>query len=315
MTAQPTVYLNGEFLPLDQAKVSVLDRGFIFGDGVYEVIPVYGGQLFRLNQHLQRLDHSLAGIRLDNPLAYDQWNSILEELVERNTTEVAPGILPPATLVEPFAIALPCTSEYGDQSVYLQVTRGVAKRDHAFPKGVKPTVFAMSNPLTPLPASLATEGVAAITLDDIRWRYCNIKAITLLPNILLRQQALDANAAEAILISDGEVTEGAASNLFIVKDNLLITPPKGPRLLPGITRDLILELAELHGIAYREGAIRENELREADEVWLTSSTKEILPVTRLDGKTVSGGKPGPMWARVISLYQDYQRALRDVNRA
>lgn len=292
MTAQPTVYLNGEFLPLDQAKVSVLDRGFIFGDGVYEVIPVYGGQLFRLNQHLQRLDHSLAGIRLDNPLAYDQWNSILEELVERNATEV-----------------------YGDQSVYLQVTRGVAKRDHAFPKGVAPTVFAMSNPLAPLPVSLAAEGIAAITLDDIRWRYCNIKAITLLPNILLRQQALDANAAEAILISNGEVTEGAASNLFIVKDNILITPPKGPRLLPGITRDLILELAETHGIACREGAIRENELREADEMWLTSSTKEILPVTRLDGKAVSGGKPGPMWARVIALYQDYKRALRNVDRA
>ena len=292
MTAQPTVYLNGEFLPLDQAKVSVLDRGFIFGDGVYEVIPVYGGQLFRLDEHLQRLDHSLAGIRLDNPLAYDQWNSILEELVERNTIE-----------------------DNGDQSVYLQVTRGVAKRDHAFPKGVAPTVFAMSNPLAPLPASLASEGVAAITLDDIRWRYCNIKAITLLPNILLRQQALDANAAEAILISNGEVTEGAASNLFIVKDNILITPPKGPRLLPGITRDLILELAETHGIACREGAIRENELREADEVWLTSSTKEILPVTRLDGKAVSGGKPGPMWARVIPLYQDYKRALRDVDRA
>ncbi|MCL5801114.1 MAG: aminotransferase class IV, partial [Gammaproteobacteria bacterium] len=184
-----------------------------------------------------------------------------------------------------------------------------------FPKGVAPTVFAMSNPLAPLPVSLAAEGIAAITLDDIRWRYCNIKAITLLPNILLRQQALDANAAEAILISNGEVTEGAASNLFIVKDNILITPPKGPRLLPGITRDLILELAETHGIACREGAIRENELREADEMWLTSSTKEILPVTRLDGKAVSGGKPGPMWARVIALYQDYKRALRNVDRA
>ncbi|MEO6696941.1 MAG: D-amino acid aminotransferase [Gammaproteobacteria bacterium] len=292
MTAQPTVYLNGEFLPLDQAKVSVLDRGFIFGDGVYEVIPVYGGQLFRLNQHLQRLDQSLGGIRLANPLAYDQWASILEELVERNATE-----------------------QSGDQSVYLQVTRGVAKRDHAFPKGVTPTVFAMSNPLAPLPASLAAEGIAAITLDDIRWRYCNIKAITLLPNILLRQQALDADAAEAILISNGEVTEGAASNLFIIKDNILITPPKGPRLLPGITRDLILELAELHGIACHESVILENELRVEDEVWLTSSTKEILPVTRLDGKAVSGGKPGPVWTRVIALYQDYKRALRDVDRA
>ncbi len=292
MTAQPTVYLNGEFLPLDQAKVSVLDRGFIFGDGVYEVIPVYGGQLFRLSEHLQRLDQSLAGIRLGNPLAYDLWNSILEELVERNAVD-----------------------ESGDQSLYLQVTRGVAKRDHVFPKGVTPTVFAMSNPLAPLPATLAAEGVTAITLDDIRWRYCNIKAITLLPNILLRQQALDAGAVEAILISDGEVTEGAASNLFIVKDNILITPPKGPRLLPGITRDLILELAETHGIACREGAIRDNELRAADEVWLTSSTKEILPVTHLDGKPVSGGKPGPMWVRVISLYQDYKRVLRSVDRA
>ncbi len=292
MTAQPTVYLNGEFLPLDQAKVSVLDRGFIFGDGVYEVIPVYGGQLFRLEQHLQRLDQSLAGIRLANPLSHDRWSSILEELVERNATE-----------------------RNDDQAIYLQVTRGVAKRDFGFPKDVTPTVFAMSNPMSPVPASVREDGVAAITLEDIRWKYCHIKAITLLASNLLRQQALDAGAAEAILISDGEVTEGAASNLFIVKDNIIITPPKGPRLLPGITRDVILELAETHGIAYREGAIREHELHAADEVWLTSSTKEILPVTRLDGKAVSGGKPGPMWARVIALYQDYKRALRDVDRA
>ena len=292
MTRQPSVYLNGEFLPLDQAKVSVLDRGFIFGDGVYEVIPVYGDQLFRLEQHLQRLDQSLAGIRLANPLSHDRWSSILEELVERNATE-----------------------SNDDQAIYLQVTRGVAKRDFGLPKDVTPTVFVMSNPMSPVGASVREDGVAAITLEDIRWKYCHIKAITLLASNLLRQQALDAGAVEAILIGDGEVTEGAASNLFIVKDDIIITPPKGPRLLPGITRDVILELAETHGIACREDIISENELHAADEVWLTSSTKEILPVTRLDGKAVSGGKPGPMWARVIALYQDYKQAFRNVDRA
>lgn len=279
-----TVYLNGVFLPIDQACVPVLDRGFLFGDGVYEVIPVYGGNLFRLEQHLQRLDHSLAGVRIGNPLSRTLWRDTLDELVERNGG--------------------------GDQSIYFQVTRGAApKRDHAFPANVLPTVFMMSTPLAPLPADLAQNGIAAITLADIRWQMCDIKAITLLPNVLLRQEALDKGAAEAILLRDGLAVEGAASNLFIVKDGAIITPPKGPQLLPGITRDLILELAAAHQVSHREAVITEAELRAADEIWLTSSTREILPVTRLDGQAVSGGKPGPVWTRMIGLYQDYKRTL------
>ena len=279
-----TVYLNGVFLPIDQACVPVLDRGFLFGDGVYEVIPVYGGNLFRLEQHLQRLDHSLAGVRIGNPMSRTLWRDTLDELVERNGG--------------------------GDQSIYFQVTRGAApKRDHAFPANVLPTVFMMSTPLAPLPADLAQNGIAAITLPDIRWQMCDIKAITLLPNVLLRQEALDKGAAEAILLRDGLAVEGAASNLFIVKDGAIITPPKGPQLLPGITRDLILELAAAHQVSHREAVITEAELRAADEIWLTSSTREILPVTRLDGQAVSGGKPGPVWARMIGLYQDYKRTL------
>jgi D-alanine transaminase len=279
-----TVYLNGVFLPIEQACVPVLDRGFLFGDGVYEVIPVYGGNLFRLEQHLQRLDHSLAGVRIGNPMSRTLWRDTLDELVERNGG--------------------------GDQSIYFQVTRGAApKRDHAFPANVLPTVFMMSTPLAPLPADLAQNGIAAVTLADIRWQKCDIKAITLLPNVLLRQEALDKGAAEAILLRDGLAVEGAASNLFTVKDGAIITPPKGPQLLPGITRDLILELAAAHQVPHREAVITEAELRAADEIWLTSSTREILPVTRLDGQAVSGGKPGPVWARLIGLYQEYKRTL------
>lgn len=274
-------------MPLDEACVPVLDRGFIFGDGVYEVIPVYGGQLFRLTPHLDRLDRSLAGIRLANPLSHGEWEKLLDELVTRNNT---PGI--------------------SDQSVYLQITRGVAKRDFGFPKDARPTVFAMSNPMMPVAPAVNTEGVAAITLEDIRWHYCHIKAITLLASNLLRQQALDSGAVEAILIRNGEVTEGAASNLFIVKDNVVITPPTGPNLLPGITRDLIVELCGAHGVACQERPVSEGELRDADEIWLTSSTKEILPVTRLDDARVGQGKPGPLWQRMIGHYQDYKRQLR-----
>jgi len=283
----PTVYLNGTFLPLNQAMVPVLDRGFIFGDGVYEVIPAYGGKLFRLAEHLARLDHSLAGVRINNPLAHAQWDEILSELLRRNTTPDNP-----------------------DQYIYLQVTRGVAKRDHAFPQGVTPTVLAMSNPLPPVPEAFTTQGITAVTLPDIRWKYCHIKAIALLPNILLRQEAVERGATEAILIRDGTVTEGAASNLFIVTQGTVITPPKGPLLLPGITRDLILELAQAAGIAHREAAISEAELRAADEIWLTSSTKEIMPVTRLDDVTVGDGKPGPLWQRMTVLFQDYKQQLR-----
>lgn len=278
------VYLNGDYLPAEEARISPLDRGFVFGDGVYEVIPVYGRRLFRLDEHLERLAHSLAGVRIASPYAHDRWAEILAGLVARH--------------------------EAADQSIYLQVTRGVARRDHAFPPDCPPTVFAMSTPLLPVADEIRRNGVAAITLQDIRWEYCNLKTISLLPNILLRQQALDQGAAEAILVRDGEITEGAASNLFIVSDGVVMTPPKGPRLLPGITRDLVMELAGAHGIPHREMTITREQLAGADEVWLTSSTREILPVTRLDGVAVGTGRPGPLWTRMITLYQEYKRDWR-----
>ena len=279
-----TVYLNGEFLPDHSACISVLDRGFIFGDGVYEVIPAYGGKLFRFSEHLQRLQNSLDAIRIVNPHTEKQWKDLLNTLIDNN--------------------------DDGDLSIYLQVTRGVAKRDHALPENITPTVFAMANPLQPPDKDLLIDGIHAITGQDYRWLNCHIKAISLLPNVLLRQQAIDAGAMETILIRDGEATEGAASNLFIVENNVIITPPKGPFLLPGITRDLILELARENHISYEEAAISEQRLREADEIWLTSSTKEILPVTRLDGKTIGNGKAGPMWSRMIDIFQSFKQSLR-----
>ena len=280
-----TVFLNGSFLPLEQACVSVLDRGFLLGDGVYEVIPAYGVRLFRLDHHLLRLAASLAAIRIPEPMGTEQWRTMLAELVESNHGE--------------------------DQSVYLQITRGTAaKRDHRFPDQVNPTVFAMSTPIAPPPDGLDEDGVAAITLDDIRWQHCHIKAITLLPNVLLRQQAVDAGAVEAVLIRDGLATEGAASNLFVVRDGTLITPPKGPTLLPGITRDLILELADTHGIPAREADIPQDQLHAADEVWLTSSTREILPVTRLDERPVGSGVPGPVFKSMAAHYRAYKEAVR-----
>jgi len=280
-----TACLNGTFLPLEDACVPVMDRGFLFGDGVYEVIPVYGGKLFRLAHHLQRLGNSLEAVRIGNPLSDTEWETMLKELVSRN--------------------------EGTDQAVYLQVTRGVAaKRDHAFPADTRPTLFAMSTPMTTAVDIDSITGATAITLPDIRWKHCNIKAITLLPNVMLRQQAVDAGAAEAILIKDGYAIEGAASNIFIVKDGLLVTPPNGPALLPGITRDLIIELAAAHTIPFREADITETDLFNADEIWLTSSTREISPVTRLDDTVISAGKPGLLWRRMITLYQDCKTAIR-----
>lgn len=283
-----TVYLNGDFLPASEAKVSVLDRGFVFGDGVYEVIPVYAGRLFRLEHHLERLDNSLNGIRLENPLPHAQWAECLEELIRRNGG--------------------------GDQSVYLQITRGVAKRDHAFPDQVQPTVFAMSNPMPEVSPELR-RGVDAITLEDFRWKMCHIKSIALLPNILLRQQAIDQGATEAIMLREGQVTEGAATNVFIVQDGTVLTPPKSNLLLPGITRDLVVELCHKHGLPCEERAITEEELREADEIWLTSSTKEIIPVTRLDAEPVGKGRPGPVWEQALGHYQVYKQALREGHEA
>ncbi|MBI3571203.1 MAG: D-amino-acid transaminase [Gammaproteobacteria bacterium] len=277
------VYLNGQYLPPDQARVSVFDRGFIFGDGVYEVIPVFGGRLFRLPHHLSRLDASLAAIRLRNPHTVPEWKTIFTRLLGENGK--------------------------GDQSIYLQITRGVAPRDHAFPPNITPTVFAYAQPLKYSPSEQLAQGVAAITTEDIRWQRCDIKAIALLANALLRQQAIDQGAAEAILVRDGVVTEGAASNIFVVKSGRLVTAPKGPFILPGITRDLVVEIARAKGIACDELPVKIEMLRSADEVWLTSSTKEILPITRIDGRPVGSGKPGPMHARMFALYKEYKQAF------
>lgn len=280
-----TAYLNGKFLPLEDAKVSVMDRGFLFGDGVYEVIPSYGGHLLRMAHHLKRLQNSLDAIRIPNPLTKDQWSDILSKLVTEN--------------------------EGTDQALYLQVTRGASnKRDHAFSSKLTPTVFAMSSPLS---ASVDIEnesGIKTITLDDTRWKLCNIKAITLLPNVLLRQEAVDNGTAEAILIKDGYIIEGAASNVFIVLNNILITPPNSPSLLPGITRDLILELAANNSIPFREADISIEDFNQASEVWVTSSSREISPVTQVDERIVGTGTPGPIWENMIQLYQDYKAALR-----
>jgi len=278
------VYLNGEYMPVDKACISPFDRGFIFGDGVYEVIPVYGGRMFRLPQHLKRLEQSLAAVRLTNPYDADRWETVLEQLMRRNGA-----------------------SPEGDQSIYLQITRGVAARDHAFPLNATPTVFAYAQPLAPPSADTLAKGVAAVTLTDIRWQRCDIKATALLANAIARSEAAAQGAVESILIRDGVLTEGAASNIFVVTNGELATPPKGPFILPGITRDLIVELAKANNIKHAERTIRENELRSANEIWMTSSTKEIVPITKLDGKTVGSGQLGPVFSQVHTLYQQYKR--------
>lgn len=278
------VYLNGDYLPINEAKISVLDRGFIFGDGVYEVIPAYGAKALRFEHHMQRLQNSLDAVRITNPLTNAQWQEVLDKLISETGPE--------------------------DQYLYLHITRGVASRDHRFPDETKPTVFVMSSVLQPVEPALLEKGISAVTLDDIRWQHCNIKAIALLPNILLRQQAVDQDAMEAILIRDGDITEGAASNVFIVSDGVIKTPPKGKKLLPGITRDLVVELAKTHNMPVEEVSITEKEFLAADEIWLTSSTKEILPVTRINEQQVGNGKPGAVWRDMYEKYQDYKETLR-----
>jgi D-alanine transaminase len=277
------IYLNGKFMPIEEARIPVLDRGFIFGDGVYEVIPVYSRKPFRLAEHLQRLQHSLDGIRLSNPHSNSEWSSLLRQLIDLNESE--------------------------DQSLYLHVTRGVAKRDHAFPKGVPPTVFIMSNPLLTPPEELLTTGVAAVTAADNRWLRCDIKAISLLPNVLLRQGAIDSGAVETVLFRDGFMTEGAASNIFVVKNKTLLTPPKNNLMLPGITYDVVLELAAGNQIPHEVRSVSEYEVRTAEEILLTSSTKEILPITLLDGKPVGHGRPGVVFDVLYSLYQEYKLTI------
>ena len=277
------VYLNGVFMPLDEARIPVLDRGFIFGDGVYEVVPAYSRRPFRLPEHLRRLQHSLDGIRLANPLSDTEWTKLMREIIAKN----------------------PDAGD--DQSIYLQVTRGVAKRDHAFPKDVKQTVFMMSGALTTPPPAQIDHGVAAITASDFRWLKCDVKSVSLLGNCLLRQMAADAGAVETILFRDGKLTEASASNVFVVKNGVLLAPPKNHLVLPGITYDVVLDIAHAREFEVEVRDISEAETRDADEIWVTSSTKEVLAVTTLDGKPVGDGAPGLLFRRMHTLYQDFKR--------
>jgi D-alanine transaminase len=281
--ASDIIYLNGAFMPLEEARVPVLDRGFIFGDGVYEVVPVYSRHPFRLAEHLRRLQNSLDGIRLANPLSDAEWTRLTHELVERNAGD--------------------------DQSIYYQITRGAAKRAHEFPKVVTQTVFMMSNPLVTPPREQIEQGVACITATDFRWLKCDLKSVSLLGNCLLKQMAVDAGAAEVVMFRDGYLTEASASNVFIVRNGVLLAPPKNHLILPGITYDVVIEIANASGIALELREVSEHEVRTADEIWVTSSTKEVLAVTALDDKPVGTGKPGALFRRMHALYQEFKQTV------
>lgn len=282
------VFLNGEIVPIEQAKIPVLDRGFIFGDGIYELVPVYSRVPFRLEEHLARLERSLGAVRIKNPYTRAQWRDVIQRLIA----------------AQPFE----------DQGLYFQVTRGVAKRDHAFPPGVEPTVFAMSNPLVSPPATLVERGAAARSAEDFRWQRCDIKSISLIGNCLLRQVSAEAGEAETILFRDGKLTEASASNVFVVRAGVIQAPPKSTLILPGITYDVVVELAREAGLPLEILDIGERKARAADEIWVTSSSKEVLAIVSLDGKPVGDGKPGPMFRRMYALYQEFKRTVMRAGR-
>jgi D-alanine transaminase len=275
------VYLNGRFLPVEDAYVSVMDRGFLLGDGVYESIPMFNGKFFKLRAHLQRLRSSMAAIHLDLPFEEAMFQDIVEQLIQHNPQQGENRI------------------------IYLQVTRGAGEdRQHAFPeKKLRPTIFAQSTSTPTIDFAALSAGSKAITMPDIRWAKCAIKAITLLPNVMMTQQVLAAKATEAILIRNGMAVEGITSNLFIVKNGTLITPPADGSILQGVTRDTLLAIADQHHIPFFEKNIPQQTLKEADEVWLTGSIKEILPITQIDDNLIAEGRVGELWHRFFKYYQ------------
>jgi D-alanine transaminase len=277
------IFLNGRYMPIEQAMVPVLDRGFIFGDGIYEVVPVYSRVPFRLDEHLARLERSLAEVRIANPYSRAEWREIVTKIVA----------------AQPFE----------DQGVYFQVTRGVAKRDHAFPKGVAPTVFMMANPLVTPPKEQVEKGADAVSAADYRWQRCDIKSISLIGNCLLRQVSAEIGAAETILFRDGRLTEASASNVFVVNAGVIRTPPKSNLILPGITYVVVVELAASAGLPLEFSDVTEAETRSADELWVTSSSKEVLAIVTLDGKPIGEGRPGPVFRHMYRLYQDFKRKV------
>lgn len=289
-----TVYLNGQFLPLEQARISPLDRGFLFADGVYEVIPCYSGRPFRAEAHLQRLNKSLDGIGMPPPLSLSHWHHLIENLLLHNKARLQSG--------------------GGHCALYVQITRGEAPvRDHAYPADLTPTVFVMCQPL-PVPdlSNLdAIEAMRVITVGDLRWQRCDIKSIALLANVMARQAAREADCHEALFVRDGHVTEGSSSNVFMVRDEQIFTPPESQWILGGITRSITLEIAESEHIPHTETLLTREDLHEADEVWLTTSTRGIVPVISIDGRAVGNGRPGPLWRRMAALYERYRQALID----
>jgi D-alanine transaminase len=283
MTAN-IAHFNGRLLPLESITISPLDRGFIFGDGVYEVIPVYEGAMLRGREHFERLQRSMDEIRLKNPHTVDEWLAITAELLAHHP---------------------------GNQSVYIQVTRGVPpKRDHVIPKDLQPTVFMMVQPLVSPSKEAIENGVACITHEDFRWSKCHIKSTSLLGNVLARQVSADVGATETILLRDGMLTEASSSNVFVVKDGVVAAPPQDNLILLGITYDLLTRLAAEGAVRLEIRPITAAELRAADEVWLSSSTKEVLAVTTIDGQPVGSGKPGPAFRRMHALYQDHKARMR-----
>jgi D-alanine transaminase len=278
----PLVYLNGAITPLSQAMVPVLDRGFIFGDGIYEVIPIYDGKPFRAAEHLARLARSLVSVGIHNPHNAVGWNALIDSVIGAN------GL--------------------ADQMVYIQVTRGVAKRGHAFPAEYTPTVFIMTNPLVLPDAVARANGVACVTMEDKRWLRCEIKSISLLGNVLAAQHAAENKVVEAIQFRDGYLTEASASNVWIVKNGKLTAPPKDNLILEGIRYGLIEQLCAFNNIDFSPRKITRDEVFQADEIMLSSASKEILPVVTLDGKTIGNGAPGPIFATLYAAYQNAKRA-------
>jgi len=280
----PICYLNGAYLPLKEATVSPFDRAFLFGDAVYEVVPVYGARPFRLRQHLDRLNRSLGGIRMPPAMSHGDWAHVCQELISRN-------------------------SAY-DGHLYMQVSRGAEfGRNHAWPEGLKPTLFAYCTELDPLPAALLENGVAAITATETRWARRDIKATALLANILLKKLAADAGAFETIMLENGALTEGSSTTVHVVKNGAIHTPPNSHHILPGTTRDVVTELADLLSIRNSSAAVTESALRGADEIWLAFSTRGVLPVTKLDGTAVGSGVPGPLFKRIHLAFANYIREL------
>jgi D-alanine transaminase len=280
----PICYLNGAYLPLTEARVSPLDRAFLFGDAVYEVVPVYASRPFRLREHLDRLNRSLAGIRMPPPLPHAGWAQLCQELIARN-----------------FA---------GDAYLYLQVTRGAEfGRNHAWPEGLQPTLFGYVTPLEPAAPALMEAGVPAVTAADTRWSRRDIKSTALLANILLKKLSADAGAFETIMLEDGELTEGSSTTVHVVKDGVIRTPPNGHHILPGTTRDVVTALAARLSLRCESSRVTERELRTADEIWLAFATRGVLPVTKLDGAAVGSGKPGPLFKRISAAFSDYTHEL------